>query len=133
MVLVGSKSEETNNMKILIVLTLACLGLNAWSQQTNSFDNTQIVLYTVPFADLNGDHVRIVPSKWTFDGTLIAHVECCNSNNVIINRVYVPITGNVLRQFATQSATNNALAMKNLAIYCAKQAGLTNNPAVPDK
>ena len=119
-------------MKKLIGFLILSLAVSAQAQLTNSFASDQIILYTVSHANLNGVYVRITPGGFLLSGAISLNVTAYSTNGTPINHAIVEIDNSRLKTWATQATTNKPLAMKTLAIYCAKRVGLTNNAAIPD-
>jgi len=122
-------------MKKLLLSSLLTAGLTQiiCAQNTNTYSPQEIVLFTIPHANLQGNSVRIVPSGWSLFGSVTARIEVRNTNGLIVNAENVSIQNAVFRTWAERAATNKALATKQLAIYLAKQVNLTNNPAATDQ
>lgn len=114
-------------------LLLVSLTLGIYAQETNTFSSSEIILYTIPHANLQGQSIRITPNGWSLFGSVTARVEVRNPNGLIVNAEQVTIQNAVFRTWAERAATNKALATKQLANYLAKQVNLTNNPAIPDQ
>jgi len=122
-------------MKKLLLSSLLTAGLTQiiCAQNTNTYSPQEIVLFTIPHAELKGNSVRIVPAGWSLFGSVTARVEVRNTNGLIVNAENVTIANNVMRIWANRAATNKAMATKDLAVYLAKQVNLTNSPSATDQ
>jgi hypothetical protein len=120
-------------MKKLLTIIACLAALAVQADETNTFVPNEIILVTIPHANLQGQTVRITPNGWSLFGSVTARVEVRNPNGLLVTAENVTIAGTAFNTWTAISRTNKALATKTLAIYLAKQVSLTNNPAVPDQ